>query len=67
MLVQEIQSFFLQGRRESIVKQVRWEQNIVIHFLANFGRIKERTDVWLQSGPDEVPDLVMQTWPPLDE
>ena len=33
------------------------DQNKVIHFLANFGRVEERTDVWLSSSPGDVPDL----------
>ena len=56
MLIREITSR-LREHGEFLVKLVRREQNTVSHFLANFGRIKKRTAVWLHSGPDEVPDL----------
>ena len=56
MLVQEIKEI-LNGDREILVNHVRREQNSVSHFLANFGRIKKRTAVWLHSVPDEVHTL----------
>lgn len=56
MMVQEIRAHLQEGR-EFLVKHVRREQNSVSHYLANFGRIKKRTVVWLRSGLDEVPDL----------
>ena len=56
MMVQEIKQL-LQENREFLVKHIKREQNIVSHYLANYGRIKKRTAVWLRSGPEEVPDL----------
>ena len=51
---------------EVLVKLVRHEQNAVSHFLANFGRIKKRTAVWLHSEPDRFRTYVMQTWLPFN-
>ena len=56
MMVQEIRSHLHEGR-EFLVKHIRREQNLVSYFLANFGRIKKCTVMWLRSGPDEVRDL----------
>ena len=57
MMVQEIKSLLHQDNREFIFKHVRREQNVVSHFLANYGRIKKRTAVWLRSRLNEIPNL----------
>ena len=46
MMVREI-TRLLQERGEYLVKHVRREQNVVSHFLANYGRIQKCTAVWL--------------------
>jgi ribonuclease HI len=56
MMVREIKTHLQEGR-EFVIKHVRREQNLVSHYLANFGRKEKRTAVWLQSGPGEVPEL----------
>ena len=65
MMVREITKL-LQDRGEFLVKHVRREQNVVSHFLANYGRIKKHTAVWLRSGP-RCRTFVMQTWLLVDE
>ena len=50
----------LRGGRDTRLAHISRDQNKVSHFLANFGRVEERTVVWLGSGPGDVPDLCKQ-------
>jgi hypothetical protein len=53
----------MRGGRETRLAQISRDQNRVSHYLANFGRVEERTGVWLGSRPGDVPDLCMQDSP----
>jgi hypothetical protein len=55
-LVKEIKRL-LADRVESKVVLVRREQNLVSHTLANMGRLESRTEIWLQTGPRDIPRL----------
>lgn len=55
MVVQEVKR--LKGERECVITHISREQNNVSHSLANFGRTEDRTVVWIQSGPDNIPSM----------
>lgn len=49
--------------RECRLLHVKREQNSVSHFLASFGRVEDRTVVWIHSGPGDVPQLCVTEAP----
>ena len=61
MLVDEARR--LMKEREFKLCLVAHKRNVVSHYLANFGRVEERTVVWLASGPGDVPILCTEDCP----
>ena len=59
-LVRDIKSF-LNDRVVIPVKVLR-EQNRVVHYLANFGRVGDSTTCWLGQPPPCVSDLVAEDY-----
>ncbi|KAI5015954.1 hypothetical protein ZWY2020_005581 [Hordeum vulgare] len=55
MVVNEVKR--LMGERECRVTHIARAGNNINHVLANFGRSKDRTMVWIRSGPLNVPNL----------
>lgn len=58
-LVEHVKHLMNQGR-SFIVNKISREMNQVRYLLAHFGRLEERTLVWLGSGPDEILDLILR-------
>jgi ribonuclease HI len=58
-LVAEARTFSSSNRIVSVSKVSR-SQNIASHELAKFGRLQDRTAVWLGSGPEEILHLILQ-------
>ena len=61
MLIDQTKRLMM-GGREVRLAHIPRDQNTVSHFLADFGRVEERTAVWLGSGPGDVPDLCKQAF-----
>ncbi|KAI4984055.1 hypothetical protein ZWY2020_040908 [Hordeum vulgare] len=55
MVVAEVKR--LMGERECRVAHISRLQNHISHLIANFGRLEDRTMVWIQSGPLDVPKV----------
>lgn len=62
MLVDQTKRLMREGRDFKLAHVAR-EENGVSHYLANFGRLEERTSVWLGSGPGDAPDLCKNDLP----
>jgi hypothetical protein len=58
-IVEEVKGLLVLAHVADIVKIPR-SQNVASHLLAGYGRLNNRTDVWLGSGPDSILDSLLR-------